>query len=187
MLAFALTMAVAGLASIPLSPFAITAGLIFGFGRGLLTVQLGTLLCAALNFLISRHVARDFVQRKLATHPKFRAIDAAVGREGWKIVALMRFVPMPFGLMNYAFGLTCIPFWPYVIATAFPIVLNNVIFVWSGTAAKEGLAAASGATDAAHPIKIAMMVLGILAAFAAMTYVTKIARQAVAQRDETLT
>jgi len=187
MLAYAGAMGLAGLASVPLSPFAITAGLVFGFGKGLLTVQAGTVLSAALNFLVSRHVARGFVQRKLAGHPKFRAIDIAVGREGWKIVALMRFVPMPFGLMNYLFGLTAIPFWPYLVATAFPIILGNVLFVWSGaTAAEAGLAAASGQAQAAHPLKIAMMVLGILAAFAATTYVARIARKAVAQRDETL-
>lgn len=186
MIAFAVTMAVAGLASIPLSAFAITAGLVFGFGRGLLTVQLGTLLCAAVNFLISRHVARSIVQRKLATHPKFRAIDAAVGREGWKIVALMRFVPVPFGFMNYAFGLTCIPFWPYLAATALPIVLGNSFFVWVGTTANAGIEAATGAGRARHPLEVAMMVLGILAAFAVLSYITKIARRAVAERDETL-
>lgn len=185
--AFAAAMAVAGLASIPLSAFAITAGLIFGFGRGLVAVQLGTVLCAAVNFLISRYVARSYVQRKLSTHPKFRAIDAAVGREGWKIVALMRFVPMPFGLVNYIFGLTAVRFWPYLFATACGIILGNVLFVYSGTAAQAGLAAMGSGPGSGKPLQIAMMVLGVLAALAVTTYVTKIARQAIAQRDETLT
>ncbi len=184
--AFAVTMAVAGLAAVPLSPFAITAGLVFGFGRGLLAVQLGTMLSSALNFLISRHFARRFVQQRLATHPKFRSIDGAVGREGWKIVAMMRFVPVPFGLLNYLLGLTAIGFWPYLIATALPIILGNSFFVWIGTTANAGLEAATGAGRPRHPIEVAMMVLGMLAAFAALTYVTKIARQAISQRDETL-
>lgn len=184
--AFAATMALAGVAAVPLSPFAITAGLVFGFGRGLLAVQLGTMASAAVNYLIARYFARSLVQRRLATHPKFRAIDAAVGREGWKIVALIRFVPLPFGMMNYAFGLTAIRFWPYLIATSFPIVLGNVLFVWAGTTAQAGLAAVTGAGRPRHPLEIAMMGLGVLAAFAATTFVTKIARQAVSQRDETL-
>lgn len=187
MLLFALSMAAAGLAAMPMSPFAITAGIIFGFGRGLLVVQLGTMLSATLNFLISRHLARGLVQKKLATHPKFRAIDSAVGREGWKIVALLRFVPIPFTLMNYSLGLTAIPFWSYLIASSAPIVLGNSFFVWVGTTTHAGLEAASGAGRPRHPIEIALMVLGGLAAFAALTFVTKIARQAIAQRDETLT
>jgi uncharacterized membrane protein YdjX (TVP38/TMEM64 family) len=184
--AYAVTMALAGLASLPLSPFAITGGLIFGFGKGFLSVQLGTFFSATLNFLVSRHVARGFVQRKLAAHAKFKAIDAAVGREGWKIVALLRFVPMPFGLVNYAFGLTAIRFWPYVLATFFPIILGNVFFVWMGATAQAGIAAASGSGRPRHPMEIVMMALGVVAAFTAMVVVTRIARQAVAQRDETL-
>ncbi len=186
MLLFALSMPIAGLAALPMSPFAITAGLIFGFGRGFLVVQLGTMMSAAVNFFISRHLARNFVQKKLATHPKFCAIDSAVGREGGKIVALLRFVPLPFGLMNYALGLTAIPFWPYLISTSLPIILGNSFFVWVGTTTQAGLEAASGAGRPRHPIEIGLMVLSVLAAFAALTYVTKVARQAIAQRDETL-
>jgi uncharacterized membrane protein YdjX (TVP38/TMEM64 family) len=185
-LAFAAVMAGAGIASSPLSPFAVTAGIVFGFWRGFVAVQVGTMISAALNFVISRHLAREFVQRRLATHPKFLAIDAAVGREGWKIVALLRFVPFPFGLMNYAFGLTAIPFWPYLITTSATILLGNSFFVWAGTTAQASLQAATGTGHARHPMELAMMVLGVLAALAALTYVTKIARQAIAQRDESL-
>jgi uncharacterized membrane protein YdjX (TVP38/TMEM64 family) len=187
MVLFAISMTFAGLVALPMSPFAITAGLIFGFGRGLLVVQCGTMLSAAVNFFISRHLARRFVQKKLATHPKFRAIDSAVGREGWKIVALLRFVPLPFGLMNYSLGLTAIPFWPYLLASSGPIILGNSFFVWVGATTHAGLEAASGAGRPHHPMEIALMVLGVLGAFGALTFVTKIARQAIARQDETLT
>lgn len=186
MLAYVGAIAAAGFVGLPLSPFAVSAGLIFGFGRGMLVVQIGTTLSAALNFLVSRHLARGFVQRRVADHPKFRAIDNAVGREGWKIVAMLRFVPLPFSLVNYFLGLTAIAFLPYVIATTTPILLSNSFLVWLGTTAQAGLEAATGAGRPRHPLEIAMMVLGVLAALAALTFVTKIARQAIAQRDETL-
>ena len=96
----------------PMSPVAITAGLFFGMGRGWVAVTLGTGIGAAVNFLISRYLARKAISRRLAHNEKFCLIDAAIGREGWKIVALLRFVPMPFGLANYAYGLTAIRFWP---------------------------------------------------------------------------
>ncbi|MEQ1861561.1 MAG: VTT domain-containing protein [Chthoniobacteraceae bacterium] len=184
--AFAAMMALAGMAAVPMSPFAITAALCFGFGRGFVAVQLGTMLSAAVNFLVSRHLARARVQKRLAANGKFRAIDAAVGREGWKIVALIRFVPLPFGMVNYAFGLTAVRFWPYILATAVPILLPNAFFVWLGTTAQIGLEVATGTGRQRHPLEIGMMGLGVLAALAVLTYVTKIARRAIAQRDETL-
>ena len=95
-LVYALVIAVAGLVSAPLSPLAIGAGVLFGLGRGIVAIELGTTLSAALNFIISRYVARGFVHRRVMRDQRFRLIDEAIGREGWKIIALLRFVPMPF-------------------------------------------------------------------------------------------
>jgi uncharacterized membrane protein YdjX (TVP38/TMEM64 family) len=64
-------------------------------------------LGATLAFLIGRYFARQWVAARLANYPKFKAVDEAVAREGWKIVALTRLSPVfPFSLLNYAFGLT---------------------------------------------------------------------------------
>ena len=82
-----------------------------------LGLMLGCALGASVNFLISRHLARERVARWLGSHEKFRLIDDAIGREGWKIVLLLRFVPIPFGLANYCYGLTPVRFWPYLAAT----------------------------------------------------------------------
>src|SRR5690349_16838403 len=96
-LAFAGVMLLAGMASAPVSPFTIAAGAMFGLGRGLVATCIGTALSSTVNFLISRYVARGVVQRRLARDERFTLIDEAIGREGWKIIALLRFVPMPFG------------------------------------------------------------------------------------------
>jgi uncharacterized membrane protein YdjX (TVP38/TMEM64 family) len=186
LLAFGLLMTAAGIASLPLSPLAIAAGVMFGLGKGLLAVQLGTTLSAAVNFLISRHIARDLVARKISTHPKFRAVDAAVGREGWKIVAMLRLVPTPFGLLNYAFGLTAVRFVPYLLATAVTIIIPNTFFTWLGATAQAGLQAALGAGRPRHPMETVFMLIGLGAAFAVMFYTTKLARAAIARRDESL-
>src|SRR5688572_4358334 len=79
-----------GLVSAPTSPLAIGAGVLFGLGRGFVAVELGTALAAAVNFLISRYFARGIIQRRLTRDERFRLIDDAIGREGWKIIALLR-------------------------------------------------------------------------------------------------
>jgi uncharacterized membrane protein YdjX (TVP38/TMEM64 family) len=185
-LAFAGVMVLAGLASLPLSPFAIAAGAMFGLGRGFAAVVLGTGLSAALNFLISRYVARGVVQRRLAKDQRFTLIDEAIGREGWKIIALLRFVPMPFGLANYLYGLTAIRFWPYLAATVVAIIPANLFITWLGATAGMTLHAAAGTTRPRHPMEYVFLFAGLACALAALLYVTRIARAALARRGTEL-
>ena len=164
----------------PMSPVALAAGFGFGFGRGWVAITLGTALGAAVNFLISRYVARGPVARRLEKNEKFRLIDAAIGREGWKIVFLLRFVPMPFGLANYAYGLTAIPFWSYLFASIVAIIPANTFLVYLGHTAHAGLAVASGAQRPRHPGEYVLLGVGVVAAFFALRHLSKVARAAVA-------
>ena len=163
----------------PMSPVAIAAGFSFGMGRGWAAITIGTALGAAVNFLISRYLARGFIARRLAQNDKFRLIDAAIGREGWKIVMLLRFVPMPFGLANYAYGLTAIRFWPYLLGSIVAIVPANLFLVYLGHTAYSGLAVASGTERPRHPGEYALLIVGIVAAFFALRHITKVAKSAV--------
>lgn len=165
----------------PMSPVALAAGFGFGFGRGWVAITVGTALGAAVNFLISRYGARGPVARRLGKNEKFRLIDAAIGREGWKIVFLLRFVPMPFGLANYAYGLTSIPFWSYLLASVVAIVPANTFLVYLGHTAHAGLAVASGTERPRHPGEYVLLAIGVVAAFIALRHITKIARTALAQ------
>ena len=167
----------------PLSPVAIAGGLIFGLRNGFIAVELGTVTGAALNFIAARYLMRERISRWLMKHEKFRLIDAAIGREGGKIVALLRFCPIPFGLANYSYGLTAVRFGPYMLATIFAIIPANFFFVWFGATSHDALAAASGAQSATPPGKIIFTVVGLVAFFAALTYVARIARAAVAKGD----
>jgi uncharacterized membrane protein YdjX (TVP38/TMEM64 family) len=134
------------------------------------------------NFLISRYVARGVVQRRLARDERFTLIDEAIGREGWKIIALLRFVPMPFGFANYLYGLTAIPFWPYLIATIVAIFPANVFITWLGATAGVTLHAAAGMARPRHPLEYVFLVVGLVCALAALLYVTRVARAALARR-----
>jgi uncharacterized membrane protein YdjX (TVP38/TMEM64 family) len=185
-LLYAGVIVVAGFVSAPLSPLAIGAGVLFGLGRGLVAVEIGTALSASLNFLLSRYVARGYVHRRVLKDNRFRLIDEAIGREGWKIIALLRFVPMPFGFANYLYGLTAIPFWPYLLATFVAIIPANVAITWLGATAQVSLAAATGAGRPRHPLEYVFLVIGLCAALGALMYVSKVARLALARRGADL-
>ena len=80
-------------------------------------------------FLVSRYLARDWVAVKLSGS-KLAHLDDKVALHGWKIVAFTRLIPvLPFSLLNYAFGLTRIPFLPYAIATFFAMLPWTIAFV----------------------------------------------------------
>jgi uncharacterized membrane protein YdjX (TVP38/TMEM64 family) len=164
---------------IPLSPSAIAAGFMFGLPGGLLAITIGTMTGAALNFVLSRKFARGAIARRLEQNPKFQLIDAAIGREGWKIIALLRFCPIPFGFANYAYGMTAIRFWPYFLATVVAIIPGNVLFAWIGATASAGLEVALGTNRPRHPAEYALFGAGLVAACVAMAYIGRIARAAL--------
>lgn len=182
-LAFALTIVLLQVFCLPLSPFGIMAGLFFGLTNGFIAIQLGTCLGAAINFLLSRHILRERVSRWLGTHEKFRLIDNAIGKEGWKIIALLRFCPIPFGIANYSYGLTAVGFVPYMLATAFAIIPANFFFVWFGATSHDlALAVLTGGAGAT-PNQAIFTVVGLIAFFIALSYVAKVARAAISRHE----
>ena len=181
--AFAGIFVVAQMFMVPCAPLGMAAGVFFGFGEGSLSLMLGCAVGASVNFLISRHLLRERVARWLNKHEKFRLIDRAVGREGWKIVLLLRFVPIPFGLANYCYGLTPVRFWPYLAATCVAVILPNSLFVWIGTTLQGSLAALHGKGRPIHPMEYALVGVGIIAAVLALRYVAKVAKAAVASAE----
>ena len=97
---------------LPAGGLVIGSGFLFGLWQGFLLALTGHLLGAAGAFWISRTVGRRFIERHLASRPQWRALDAAIEREGWKIVFLSQLSPLfPTSLFNYCYGLTRLRFW----------------------------------------------------------------------------
>jgi hypothetical protein len=106
-LVYGLIYVAAVVALAPASALTLAAGALFGLVVGTVTASLASTTGAALAFLIARYLARDAVARKLGGDPRFEAVDRAIARNGWIIVALLRLSPViPFNLQNYVYGLT---------------------------------------------------------------------------------
>ncbi|MGK7949167.1 MAG: TVP38/TMEM64 family protein [Xenococcaceae cyanobacterium] len=150
------------------------AGTIFGVVKGSILVSVASTLAATVAFLIGRYLARDWVAKQIENQPKFKAIDAATEREGWKIVGLTRLSPVfPFVFLNYAFGLTKVSLQDYVIASWIGMMPGTIMYVYLGSIGK----AASGGGKT--PAEWALFVVGLLATVAVTVYVTKIAQKAL--------
>ena len=103
---------------LPGSVLTMGSGFLFKVLLGMVTASIGSTLGACAAFLLGRTFARKWISRKTASNKKFAAVYDAVGSEGFKIVFLIRLSPVfPFNVLNYAFGLTKVPFWKYALAS----------------------------------------------------------------------
>jgi uncharacterized membrane protein YdjX (TVP38/TMEM64 family) len=171
--------AVAAVAFVPGSVLTLAAGAIFGLARGAAYVFVAATLGASAAFLVSRHLARAAVERRLAGSPRFAAIDRAVGREGRKIVLLLRLSPVfPFNLLNYALGLTGVRFADYLLG-CLGMIPGTLLYVYYGKLAGDVAALAGGAPAGRDAGYYAVSVLGLLATVVVTTLVTRTARRAL--------
>ena len=142
---YTIVYAICVVAFIPASILTLGAGAIFGFVGGTIVVVIGATIGATLAFLLARTVMRRRIEKMTASNAKFRALDRAIANEGMKIVFLVRLaVVFPFTWVNYAFGLTAIPLWRYVLATFLGIIPATAAFVFASSAAAK---AATGETS----------------------------------------
>ena len=161
-------------AFVPASILTLGAGAIFGFVGGTIVVVIGATIGATLAFLLARTVMRKRVEAMTAKSAKFRALDRAIASEGTKIVFLVRLaVVFPFTYINYAFGLTAIPLWRFVVATFFGILPATAAFVFASSAAT------SAATTSASSITKTVYIAGGIIAIVVSILIGRIATRAI--------
>jgi len=185
MLVFGLAYSLAAILFVPGSALTLAAGAVFGLFWGTALVSVFSTLAAALAFLIARYFARSRVEGLAQHHPKFRAVDAAIGKRGWQIVALLRLSPaMPFSASNYLYGLTSVPFVPYVLASWIAMLPGTFMYVYLGHIGGVAASAAGGEAGGRTTGEYVLLAVGILATFIVTVYITKIARRALAEQSE---
>lgn len=140
-LAFIALYVVAVVAAVPASLLTVAAGALFGAVLGTLVVVVAATAGACIAFLLSRRFAREGAAAWLGGHPGAARVEGLAAEHGAASVALTRLVPViPFSILNYAFGLTRVPFRTYAAWTAVCIVPGTVLYVVGGDAVGTGLA-----------------------------------------------
>lgn len=130
---FVLVYAVTVVCLVPTLPLNLGAGLIWGpYWGGILTV-IGASTGSAWAFLIARHVASDYLNKKFS-HSAWTWLREEIQRKEWQAVAFTRINPIfPFGPSSYFFGLTQIRFSRYIVATMLTIVPLSILFAGVGS------------------------------------------------------
>jgi uncharacterized membrane protein YdjX (TVP38/TMEM64 family) len=133
---------------LPGSVLSVVGGFLFGLLGGIVMASLGATLGATAAFIIARVIVRDWIEHRLASHPKFCAVDRAVATQGFKIVLLVRLCSLlPYDLSSYLFGFTKISMGRYVLATWLGRLPEVFIWTYVGTTAKSLSDVASGTIE----------------------------------------
>lgn len=182
---FIVAYAVATVLFIPGSVLTLAAGYLFGPLLGTVVVSAASTLGASLAFLVSRYVARPFVESHLSSNPKFAQIDAGIAATGAKVVFLLRLSPLvPFTLLNYMLGLTSVPFLQYVGASWAGMLPGTIAYVGLGALGGAGLDAAAGTGQIDVP-RLALYAVGAVATFWATKILSGVASQALSSDSGT--
>lgn len=177
----ALVYIVASVAGFPGLPISLGAGFLFGPYRGTAAASIGSTLGAAAAFLVGRTLARHLVEARVAKDARFRAIDHAVARQGFRIVLLIRLAPVfPFNVMNYAFGLTKVRFRDYFFASWIGMFPATAFNVYIGSLLGS-LAEVHSPGSQSHRLHQVFFYAGLAATLAVVIYVTRMAKAALTQ------
>lgn len=168
---------------LPGSVLTLGAGFLFGVPVGLLSAWIGATLGACVAFLVGRTFARDWVSRKVSGNSKFAAVDEAVGREGFKIVLLLRLSPiLPFNFLNYALGLTKVSFGKYALASLIGMLPGGLMYVYFGSAARSLADVAAGKIEGGWAGQVFFWA-GLAATILVAGLVTRVARKSLREAE----
>ena len=118
---------------VPASILTLGGGAIYGVVWGSIYVFVAATLGAIFAFLIGRYFARGWFSEKIRNNMTFRAIDAAVVIDGFKIVLLTRLSPIfPFNMLNYVFGVTRVALKDYILGSI-GMIPATIMYVYLGS------------------------------------------------------
>lgn len=141
---------------LPSTALNLTGGAIFGPWLGTVWTSLGAIIAAIVAFAFTRTVGREAIAKRLAG--RWQAMDAQMRQGGLFYMFAIRLVPiMPYGLVNFAAGLTSISFKDYLLGTVIGTVPSVLPFVLLGS---SGLKAFT--TGDVLPLVGALALTGIL-------------------------
>ena len=170
---------VSTVAVLPGSILTLALGFAYGPVWGLAIASPASVTGATCAFLLGRTLLRDWAAHKVGGSARARAIEAAVDREGFKLVLLLRLSPLvPFNLLNYVLSLTSVRPGTYVLASFVGMLPGTLLYVYLGSLAPAA-AELSSAAQGDGAARTTLYVIGLLATVAVVVIGTRAARRAL--------
>jgi len=133
----------------------LVGGAVFGFWWGTLLNLAGANLGAWAAFWVARRLGRDGIAALLGR--RAAGLDRLAAQAGFVWLLRLRLIPLvPFNLLNFAAGLTNLPWRTYAGATALGIVPGTAIYTFFADALL------GGSREAGHRAFVRLLVAGAL-------------------------
>ncbi|XP_078441790.1 uncharacterized protein LOC144711662 [Wolffia australiana] len=165
--------------AVPASILTLGGGYLFGLPLGFIADSIGATIGATAAFILGRTIGRSYVLSKLKDYPKFQAVAIAIQRSGFKIVLLLRLVPLlPFNMLNYLLSVTPISIGEYMMASWLGMMPITLALVYIGTTLKD-------LSDVTHgwcefsTTRWVILIAGLTVSAVLMVCVTKVAKGAL--------
>ena len=116
--------------------------------------------------------------------PRFAAVDRAIGRDGFKVVTLLRMSPLlPLAASSYLYGLTSVDLPSYVAGSWLGMLPGTIAYVAAGHYGREMLV---GGGDGGGGLSVEpwQLALGGALSVASLAYVGRLAAQAIQEESE---
>ena len=142
-------------AGVPITPMILASGLAYGVWPGALLAYLGIVLSAIVSFAASRALGYEAITRILGNH--HRHIAKLLTRRSFWTLVRMRYLPIPFLLINVTMALGGVKRWPFVTSTSLAFIPVATVFTYLAAS----VASAGAGIDAAvlRDISIALILM----------------------------
>ena len=162
---------------IPESLFAVAAGALFGVGSGFLTVIVGNVLAAIVQYALARRLLRGFIQRMLSSRPHLAAVQRAVLQDETRLQLLLRLTPLNAASLSYVFGAAGVRFSGFLLACA-GLAPHLLMEVYLGHAGQH-LTRMSAGTMSHSLVREAVTFGGLFVSAIVVFIVSRIARKTI--------
>jgi uncharacterized membrane protein YdjX (TVP38/TMEM64 family) len=146
-----------GAIGVPATPFLLAGAAIFGFAWGMLWNWLGVVGASVAGFLLAKALGREFVER--LGGDKVKRAETVLHRRGFLPLVAIRFLPIPFSLVNASAAVVGVRLPKFVAATALGVAPPVVILTYFASALLAAATGERGAIAGQLAIVSASMVL----------------------------
>lgn len=122
-----------GIIALPASFHKYLAGVIYGFGPGIIIAWFGSMIGAIAPFFLGKRWMNPYARRALENYPSLKGLEGEMTKQGTKVVALTRVsLVIPYGVLNYAYGATTIKFKDFIIGNL-AMIVPSIMYAWWGS------------------------------------------------------
>ncbi|XP_071116554.1 transmembrane protein 64-like [Haliotis cracherodii] len=111
----------------------VSAGYLYSYIYGPLVILSGGLLGVFISHVTMRNCCRSYFYRKFYNGKVEAVIKVVESDQGFKVIALARLTPIPFGLQNGLFALADVPLWKYCLASVVGLLPMAVLNCYLGS------------------------------------------------------